>query len=447
MRAIGVLAFVLAASAAFAGEVPEWNQQARRKFADQRFGIFIHWGLYANYAQGEWYLHNGVFGRVYDPKVGHGLDEDAYARMMYGFYPSKYDACEWVSLFKEAGAKYVTITSRHHDGFSLWPTKADDGYNIANTPFKRDILGELAKACHDEGLQINFYYSLMDWHRKDYPPGCDSAGVKLRDRKPDYASYKKFMMAQIGELIDNYKPGNIWFDGEWEHAQHKGGKWVRTLDWELDDIYDFIHSKRVLVANNNHQPIREKEDIQLFERDLPGVGKAFSANQPMTLDRPVEQCDVLQHGVWGYKIGETRFRTAEDVVAMVARAAAKGSNLLMNIGPDGSGQLPAKAVDVMKKVGVWFRQNGESIYGTDACPLGDGKAVVSTRRGKVIYLHFLDPTVKEIDLKLTDEIASVTALATGKPVTWMRSTKDAVRVSITRDKDDAFDSVVKIVFK
>ena len=137
----------------------QWNLDARAKFAEQRFGIFIHWGLYANYAQGEWYLQQS------------GLDESAYSRMMHGFCPSKFDAKEWVRVFKGAGAKYVTITSRHHDGFSLWPTKVDDGYNIALTPFKRDILGELAAACQEAGLQLNFYYSLMDWHRKDYPAG------------------------------------------------------------------------------------------------------------------------------------------------------------------------------------------------------------------------------------------------------------------------------------
>ena len=348
----------------------EWNLKARKAFADQRFGVFIHWGLYASYAQGEWYLQQGK------------LDEKAYSRMMHGFCPSKFDAKEWVRVFKDAGAKYVTITSRHHDGFSLWPTKVDDGYNIALTPFKRDILGELAAACKAEGIQLNFYYSLMDWHRKDYPAGT-AAKVVLGDQKGDYASYKAFMLAQITELIDSYRPGNIWFDGEWEHAKCKDGKWTRTLDWEFDSIYDLIHSKKTLVANNNHQPIRPKEDIQLFERDLPGEGTSFSKNQPMTLDRPVEQCDVIQENVWGYKIGEKKFRTAEDVCAMVCRAAAKDSNLLMNIGPDASGQLPAKAVEVMAEVGKWMEKNGDAIYGTRGAGIvknADGSEVAKTTK-------------------------------------------------------------------
>ena len=376
-KTVAIAFAAVAATASAADYQPEqWNLDARRQFADQRFGIFIHWGLYANYAQGEWYLQKG------------GLDEKAYSRMMYGFCPSKFDAKEWARVFKGAGAKYVTITSRHHDGFSLWPTKVDDGYNVANTPFKRDILGELAKACKAEGLQLNFYYSLMDWHRKDYPAG-DAAFKVLGKQKGDYASYKKFMLGQIGELIDNYHPGNIWFDGEWEHIDFKDGKWNnRTLDWDFDTIYDFIHSKKTLVANNNHQPIRPKEDIQLFERDLPGEGTLFSKGQTVAQDRPIEQCDVIQENVWGYRINERKFRTPEDVCALLCRAAAKDSNLLMNIGPDGSGRLPERAVEVMEKVGEWMAKNGEAIYGTRGAgieKLADGVEVAKTRKGDVLY--------------------------------------------------------------
>ena len=375
---VALSAAALAIVSLAADYAPEkWNLEAREKFAAQRFGIFIHWGIYANYAQGEWYQQNI------------GMDTETYGRMKDGFYPSKFDAKEWVRVFKDAGAKYVTITSRHHDGFSLWPTKVDDGFNIANTPFKRDILGELSKACDEAVLQLNFYYSLMDWHRKDYPAG--TAAVKcLGQQKGDYESYKKFTLAQIGELIDSYHPGNIWFDGEWDNpAKVVDGKLVPTLDWDFDAIYDLIHSKKTLVANNNHQIIRPKEDIQLFERDLPGEGAMFSKNQPLIRDRPVEQCDVIQHDVWGYKIKERRFRTPEEVCAMICRCAAKDTNLLMNIGPDGSGRLPARAVEVMAEVGKWMRENGDAIYGTRGIGLvknADGSETAKTRKGDTVYV-------------------------------------------------------------
>ncbi len=441
IKLFAVMSFAFCALSSSAGsnayQPEEWNLKARKDFTDRRFGVFIHWGLYANYAQGEWYLRTS------------NLDEEAYSRMMHGFYPSKFNAREWVRTIKDAGAKYITITSRHHDGFSLWPTKVDDGYNIANTPFKRDILGELAEACREEGLQLNFYYSLMDWHRKDYVPGSCTASLKIPDRKPDYNSYKKFMLGQIGELIDNYKPGNIWFDGEWEHAFHqKDGSWKRTLDWCFDEIYDFIHSKKTLVANNNHQPIRAKEDIQLFERDLPGdnADGGYSRNQPVAENCPIEQCDVIQKSVWGYRIAEKSFRSPQEVVAMVVRASAKGANLLMNIGPDGSGQFPRQAVDVMKEVGKWFKVNGESIYGTRGCKIANGKDVVATAKDDVIYLHFLNEGVNKISFKLNDTVVSSTYLATGKHVPVV--VKDGVAtVEISREECDKFDVVVRILLK
>lgn len=372
--AIAGFAAVMALSSG-ADYVPEnWNREARRKFADCRFGIFIHWGLYSAYAQGEWYQQDVC------------LDTETYGRIKDGFYPSKFNAKEWVRVFKDAGAKYVTITSRHHDGFSLWPTKVDDGFNISNTPFKRDVLGELAVACREEGLQLNFYYSLMDWHRSDYPAGKTARAV-FGEQKGDYASYKRFMMAQISELIDWYRPGVIWFDGEWEHVRRiSDGKTERTLDWEFDDIYDLIHRKKVLVANNNHLPMRPKEDVQLFERDLPGENKTgFSAGQTVVEDRPIEQCDVIQKNVWGYRIKEREFRSAPDVVRLIVRAAAKDSNLLVNIGPDASGRLPAKAVEVMRDVGVWMRENGYAVYGSRGGGFSKDGGTAYTRKHGVTY--------------------------------------------------------------
>lgn len=378
MKKILFLSLVALSLSGFSQEyfVEDWNLTAREQFAAQRFGVFIHWGLYANYAQGEWYLFNSR------------LDESAYSRMLYGFCPSKFDAEEWVRIVKASGAKYITITSRHHEGFSLWPTKVDDGYNVANTPFKRDILGELAAACKKEGIQLNFYYSLMDWHRLDYPEGSCTRAIRGRAGKSrnDYVSYKKFMLGQIAELL-KYEPGNIWFDGEWDHP--------KEFDWEYDEIYDLIHSAKVLVANNNHKALRPKEDIQLFERDLPGENESgYSKGQEVEKFAPLEQCDVIQKNVWGYKIGEEKFRTPEEICTMVVRSAAKNSNMLMNIGPDGSGQFPQKAVASMLKAGEWFKANGEMIYGSSGLGLiknPDGTETAKLKKDGKVYAFTLRP--------------------------------------------------------
>ena len=403
---------------------------ARQAFAEQRFGVFIHWGLYSTYAQGEWYLESNK------------LDETVYSRAMHGFCPSRFDADQWVRAIKGMGAKYVTITSRHHEGFSLWPTKVDDGYNIANTPFKRDILGELAAACRREGVQLNFYYSLLDWHRPFMPPGF-RVTLKRDGRREneDYAAYKRYMMGQLAELCDGYHPGLIWFDGDW--GDIKGAE----FDWGLDELYDLVHAKGALVASNSHLPVRPKEDIQLFERDLPGENESgFSAENSGSIatDRPIEQCDVIQDNVWGYRIEGRDFRTAENIVAMVARAAAKNSNLLMNIGPDGSGQLPAKALEVMAEVGKWFEKNGESIYATTAGGVALAKDVVSTRKGNVLYLHFLNPAVNKIAFPLKGEITEAKCLACGSKVPVERTASGDAVVTIKRPEGCKIDIVVKL---
>jgi len=381
--ALALLAGTIGSFAASAADYQpaQWNLEARQKFADQRFGIFIVFGLYSNYSQGEWYLHHPDCRK----------DPEAYERMIDGFCPSKFDAKEWVGIVKDSGAKYITITTRHHDGFAIWPSKVDE-WNIKNTPFKRDVIGELDAECQKQGIQLNLYYSLLDWHRSDYPPGGACKPV-VRPRQPNYASYKKYMMDQIDELCTNYHPGNIWFDGEWDHIdKDRGG----TFDWEFDDIFDLIHSHKVLVINNNHKKIRDKEDIQTFERDLPGDGTLFSKGTPVARDRPLEQSDVLQKNVWGYRIGEHDFLTPEQVVSMTVKCAARNSNMLMNVGPDGSGRFPRQCVEILAAVGKWFRANGDSIYGTWAggVELGKGQ-VVSTRKEGTLFIHFLDPEVKE----------------------------------------------------
>lgn len=258
------------------------------------------------------------------------------------------------------------------------------------------------------------------------------------------------MMNQISELIDSYHPGCIWFDGEWEHAEHQpDGTWARTLDWEFDDIYDLIHSKRTLIANNNHQPIRVKEDVQLFERDLPSdnSGADFSANQPIARDCPIEQCDVIQYDAWGYNVSKTKFRTADNVIAMLARAAANDANLLMNIGPDASGRIPAKAVEIIAEVGKWMAKNGESIYGTRSGGVGLLGEVVSTRKDDVLYLHFLNPGVTKFSFKLNCEISDARYLMSGDLVSVERTASGDAVVTIKRPSEDVFDIVVKITTK
>ena len=287
------------------------NLAARKAFAEKRFGIFIHWGIYSLFGQGEWYLNSKA------------LDKNEYAKAANAFYPHAFDGNAWAAAIAESGAKYVCFTSRHHDGFSMWDTKASD-YDIEHTPYAKDIVAQLAKGCAANGLMFNLYYSLMDWTRDDYPVGRER-WVKGRDpKKADYASYLAFMKAQLTELLTGYgKIGAIWFDGYWDHDP----RWVKPetfvvppLDWKMDELYSLIHGLQpaCLCANNAHIEMLPGEDIQLYERDLPGENKAgYSAGQVEDVRYPREMCETM-NGSWGYSAGDLNWKSSDDLIRLLA---------------------------------------------------------------------------------------------------------------------------------
>ena len=233
------------------------NLQARKEFQDNKFGIFLHWGIYSMTARGEWYMND------------RNVHRDEYAKLASGFYPSKFDAAEWVSAIKASGAKYITITSRHHDSFSMFDTRESDYDIVDATPFKRDVIKELALECRKQGIKLHFYYSHLDWKREDYPLGRTGRGTGRPEGKENWNTYYQFMNNQLTELLTNYGPiGAIWFDGVWDQPEN--------FDWQLEEQYALIHRLQpaCLVGNNHHRTPYEGEDFQMFERDLPGENKA-----------------------------------------------------------------------------------------------------------------------------------------------------------------------------
>lgn len=373
------------------------NLERRAEFEGFRFGIFIHWGIYSTYAQGEWYLISG-------------LDRNEYAKAADAFYPHRFDAREWVKVFKDSGAKYVTFTSRHHDGFSMWESRASD-YNIVKaTPFGRDVLRELSAACGEEGMRLHLYYSLLDWGRDDYPAG-NTGKARGGSAESDYDSYFDFMKRQLGELLTECGAvEGIWFDGYWDHKE-------QSFDWRMPELYGHIHSLRpeVLVGNNHHIAPLEGEDFQMFERDLPGENTAgFSAGQEVSR-LPLEMCQTM-NGMWGYKVSDTNYKSVDELVSLIVRAAAKGSNLLLNVGPQPNGELPAVAVERLRGIGEWMRQNGESVYETRSGEFS-GDWGVSTRRDNVVYLHVLDRTAGSVTVETGRKPAGV-SLLNGDSCRW-----------------------------
>ena len=380
----------------------EENLKAREEFQDNKFGIFLHWGLYAMLATGEWTMTNI------------NLNYKEYAKLAGGFYPSKFDADKWVQSIKASGARYICFTTRHHEGFSMFDTKYSD-YNVVKaTPFKRDIVKELAAACAKHGIKLHFYYSHLDWVREDYPWGRTGRGTGRPDSKGNWKSYYQFMNNQLTELLTNYGPvGAIWFDGWWDQDQNK------DFDWELPEQYALIHKLQpgCLVGNNHHQTPFAGEDIQIFERDLPGENTAGLSGQDVS-HLPLETCETM-NGMWGYKITDQNYKSTKTLIHYLVKAAGKNANLLMNIGPQPNGELPSVAVERLKGVGEWMSKYGETIYGTTAGNVMSASWGTTTRKDNMLYVHLLaDRMPQFVTLPVTEKVISSTLFGTGEKVKW-----------------------------
>jgi len=269
---------------------------------------------------------------------------------------------------------------------------------VKATPFKRDIVKELAAACAKHGIKLHFYYSHLDWVREDYPWGRTGRGTGRPDSKGNWKSYYQFMNNQLTELLTNYGPvGAIWFDGWWDQDQNK------DFDWELPEQYALIHKLQpgCLVGNNHHQTPFAGEDIQIFERDLPGENTAGLSGQDVS-HLPLETCETM-NGMWGYKITDQNYKSTKTLIHYLVKAAGKNANLLMNIGPQPDGELPAVAVQRLQEMGEWMKQYGETIYGTRGGVVAPHDWGVTTQKGNKLYVHILDLKDKALFLPLTDK--------------------------------------------
>ena len=406
------------------------NLKARQEFTDNKFGIFIHWGIYSMFAQGEWYLQN------------YPIDKNEYAKAADAFYPHRFDAKEWVAAIKAAGAKYICFTSRHHDGFSMWDTEQSK-YNIVDaTPFGRDVLKELADECHKQGIKLHLYYSHIDWARDEYPMGSSGRKIIGRVRENEnWPAYYNFMNKQLTELLTNYgEIGAIWFDGKWDRYKDS-----IPFDWQLDEQYALIHKLQpsCLIGNNHHATINPGEDIQIFERDIPGENKAgFSGQEVSRL--PLETCETM-NGMWGYKLVDQNYKSAETLLRLLICTSGKGANLLLNVGPQPNGQIPAVAIERLKEMGEWLRANGETIYGTTAGDIPAQEWGVTTRKGERLFVHILNCSEKELLLSLDCKVKRAFTFADKQPVKF-KKTKEGVKLMFN-ETPSGIDYIVELITK
>lgn len=411
------------------------NLAARQKFSDARFGIFLHWGLYSLFAQGEWYMQNA------------GINNHEYAKAADAFFPHRFDAAAWVSAIKAAGAKYICFTTRHHEGFSMWDTKQSD-YNIMNTPYGKDIVRQLADECHKQGIGLHLYYSHIDWTRDDYPTGRTGKHTGKDSKKENWTTYYQFMNAQLTELLTNYGGVNgIWFDGWWDHDED-----TKPFDWQLSRQYELIHRLQpaCIIGNNHHQTPFDGEDMQMFERDIPGENTAGLSGQSISR-LPLETCQTM-NGMWGYKIADQEYKSTKELLRLLIRTSSKGANLLLNIGPQPNGALPDTALNRLYEMGKFL--NGpasESIYATTAGSIAVGDSLVSTqsRKDGALYLHVLvSKPLTEITVPYQGKIASASSLLTATAIPYKYDKKaGTVTFTIPDMRADEVDYIIKVTNK
>ncbi|MGA7906690.1 MAG: alpha-L-fucosidase [Candidatus Sulfotelmatobacter sp.] len=429
----GCVLAVAAAVGVFAGRnaiaqtnyqpTPE-NLNARREFQDAKFGMFIHWGIYSVLGDGEWVFHNRK------------LTIDEYNRLPLFFDPEQFDAKAWVALAKAAGMKYITITARHHDGFAMWDSKVSDWNIVQRTPYKKDPLKMLADECHRQGIKLFFYYSQLDWHNPDYyPRGVTNWDNGRPDRGNWDAYLDTYMDGQLRELLTNYGPiGGIWFDGMWDKPD---------ADWHLPKTYALIHQLQpaALIIPNHHQAPKPGEDVQTFERDLPGENTAGFNTKYISHQLPLESSDTLNDS-WGFNIGDSNYKSPAELERRLVRAAGNNSNLLLNIGPMPNGEIQQEFVTRLLAVGQWLSKYGDSVYGTRGGPLASGDWGVTTQKDDRVYVHVLNWAAPLLALPpVANKIIEAHSLLDGSRVDCMQNA-DGIILKVPPPEVDVADRVI-----
>ncbi|MGC8882907.1 MAG: alpha-L-fucosidase [Bryobacteraceae bacterium] len=345
-------------------------EERTRWFREAKFGMFIHWGVYSVIGRHEWIRHQAQIPQA---------EYDRYARR---FNPVRFNADAWVALAKDAGARYIVITSKHHDGFSIYRSRVSD-YDMEITPYRGDPLKDLAAAARRHGIRLGFYHSIMDWHHPDYRPRRAWEYPETFNQGGDNNRYIDFMKEQLRELLTGYGDvAVLWFDGEWEHTLSNAKR--------EDEIYDFIRSLQPNTLINDRLYERRpgnRADFGTPEQYVPATGLKSPDGRPVLW----EACVTINQDSWGYNKYETVFKTERDLIRMLIEVVSKGGNLLLNVGPKPDGTIQDEFVTRLRAIGRWLHTNGEAIYATAASPFERmsffGRA---TTKGHTLYLHVFE---------------------------------------------------------
>ena len=434
-----LLIILVTASSLFAQkdyQPTEKNLENREWFQDAKFGLFIHWGVYSELAGGG---DMGIAEWIMNQKQ---IPIKQYEKLPTFFNPTQFDPAEWVSMVKKAGMKYITITSKHHDGFAMFDSKISD-YNIVDrTPYGKDVLKMLKDECDKQGIKLFFYHSQLDWHHPDYyPRGSTGQGYTGRPDSGNWNKYIDYMNTQLTELLTNYgEVGGIWFDGMWD-------QW--DADWQLDKTYALIHKLQpgTLIGSNHHKAPFPGEDFQMFERDLPGEN-TMGFNQTGTISElPLEMCETM-NGSWGFNLKDQDYKSTKQLIQTMVKAVGYGANFLLNTGPMPNGKIQPENVETLLEMGKWLDKYSETIYSTRKGPIRpqDWGATTLAKDGTV-YIHLLD--IKDENLlipALPGKIKSLVYFDGGEKVKF-DETEYGVLLHVPNEKKDNIDTILVLKMK
>jgi len=415
-----------------ANERMEW-------FIKARFGLFVHWGIYAIPARGEWVRSHEK------------LSIEDYQPFFEEFNPVNYNPKEWAALAKKAGMKYTVITAKHHDGFCLFDSKLTD-YKATNTLAGRDLIKEYVDAFRNEGLKVGFYYSLIDWHHPDYPAYGDNFhpmrdNEAWKDKKHDFPRYLQYMHGQVRELLTNYgKIDIMWFD--FSYGNMSGETWKAT------ELVKMVRSLQphIIIDDRLGGHIRSinKEvyagDFASPEQIIPPEGVVDEAGNPI----PWEAC-ITMNNHWGYAATDKDFKSPKQLIRALVECVSKGGNLLLNVGPNAKGEFPEESVEILTEIGKWMSKNGESIYGCGNAGLPKPEWGRYTRKGNKLYAHIFERGIGPIAVQgIKGKIKRARLLADGSEVDIQKPWNavhygDAIFINFKSSRlPDEIDTVVEL---
>lgn len=419
-------------------------------FIKDRFGMFIHWGLYAIPARGEWL------------RSTEQIPEKDYLPFFEEFNPVDYDPKAWAKAAKQAGMKYAVLTAKHHDGFCLFDSKLTD-YKSTNTKCGRDLVREYLDAFRAEGIKAGLYYSLLDWHHPDYPHFGDQQhphrnDPAYKDVKHNFDNYLTYMHGQVEELCRDYgKIDMLWFD--FSYGDLTGEAWRATDLIRMVRKYqpDVIIDNRLEVSGSGFgsiatdEPLEYSGDYVSPEQIIPPTGFKDKSGRDIVW----EACITMNKN-WGYHCKDKDFKPADMIIKKLVECVSKNGNMLLNVGPDAKGNIPDESLEILEKVGKWMKKNGDSIYGCGAADLPKPENGRITKKDNELYYHVMENSIGGIQLEGVKrcDIDYVRLLSDGTEIqiakNWIVDNyPDAVfvEVSETVQLPDPIDTVIKIKLK